>query len=75
MISTLVNSETLPVVKPAYVHIVTLINRKTGDERSLEVVTLTDRFTDVLREISHLRVVRNLRGYEIFEVLDCNVPF
>jgi hypothetical protein len=71
----LLEQQTLPVVKPAFVHIVTLINRRTGDEKSFEVVTLTDRFTDVIREVSHLRAVHKLYGYEIFETIDCNNPF
>ena len=58
-----------------YVHIVTLIHRITGKEASLEIETLSDRFADVMREISHQKVINKLQGYEVFEVLDCNTPF
>jgi len=58
-----------------FTHIVTLLNRRTEDERSLTVETLSDRFADVMREISHLKVVHNLLGYEVYEILDCNTPF
>lgn len=72
------NSATLPSIALAslvFVHIVTLIHRQTGDEKALEVVTLSDRFVDVMREITHLKVVHKLQGYEVFEVLDRNSPF
>lgn len=75
MLPTLEQTETLPVVTPAFVHIVTLIHRRTGHERALEVVTLSDRFVDVMREICHLKVMHKLQGYEVFEVLDCNIPY
>lgn len=62
-------------VLPIFLHIVTLINRSTGVEVSLEIETFSDRFTDVIREISAQKAIRGLLGYEIFEVLDCNDPF
>lgn len=58
-----------------YTHIVTLRHPRTEDERGLTIETTSDRFADVLREIQHQRVMHELFGYEIFEVLDCNVPF
>jgi hypothetical protein len=73
--SVLDNPATLPVVAPTYVHIVTLIHRQTGDEQALTVCTLSDRFAVVLREVTHLKAVHKLQGYEVFEVLDCNAPF
>lgn len=69
------NSATLPVVTHTYRHLVTLIHRVTGDEKALEVVTLSDRFAIVMREITHLKAVHKLQGYEVFEILDCNDPF
>jgi hypothetical protein len=58
-----------------FTYIVTLIHRKTGDEQALTIETLTDSFTSVLNEIHWQRAERKLFGYEIFEVLDCNLPF
>lgn len=58
-----------------YLHIVTLINRRTGQEAVINVETLSDRFADVVREVAHLKVMNDLLGYEIYEVLDCNNPF
>jgi hypothetical protein len=58
-----------------FTHIVTLIHRSTGDEVTLTIETLSDRFCDVIREISHQKAIRKLFGYEIYEVLDCNNPF
>ena len=60
---------------PIYLHIVTLINRRTGEERSLIVSTSSDRFAEVLREVFHLRLMHGLQGFEIYEVIDCNTPF
>jgi hypothetical protein len=60
---------------PIFTYIITLINRKTEDEQSFQIETLTDSFTSVLNEIHWQRVERGLLGYEIFEVLDCNLPF
>lgn len=74
--TVLSNSTALPAIPScAFVHIVTLLNRRTGDEKLLEVVTLSDRFADVMREICHLKVMQKLQGYEVWEILDCNVPF
>jgi len=74
----MITAQNLPIAAetaPAIVHIVTLINRRTEDEKSLEVVTLSDRFADVMREIAHLKVMHKLQGYEVWEVLDCQTPF
>jgi hypothetical protein len=57
-----------------FTFIVTLLNRKTDDEQSFKLETLTDSFCAVLNEVHWQRVERGLIGYEIFEVLDCNVP-
>lgn len=67
-----VTSETVPV----YQHLVTLINRRTEHEVSFTVETLSDRFCDVMREITHQRVERGLKGYEVFETIDLTcLPF
>lgn len=58
-----------------FTHIVTLIHRSTGREETLTVETLSDRFADVMREITHQKVMHKLQGYEVFEVIDCNNPF
>lgn len=58
-----------------FTHIVTLINRVSGDEKALHVETLSDRFSDVMREVCHLKVMNKLQGYEVFEVIDCNIAF
>ncbi|MBL1176844.1 hypothetical protein [Pantanalinema sp. GBBB05] len=59
-----------------YTHLVTLINRVTGDEQALTIETLSDRFCDVMREIAHQRVMKGLKGYEVFETLDLTeLPF
>lgn len=57
-----------------FIHLVTLLNRSTGDEQSFKVETSSNRFTDVLREISHQRVMRKLRGYELFEAIPIAEP-
>ena len=75
MVTTLERIETPVATELAYVHYITLINRRTGDEQGFEVTTLSDRFADVMREICHQKVIRNLLGYEVYEVLDCNLPF
>lgn len=77
MISATLELQTIPTI-PApqvFTHIVTLLNRRTGDERSLHIETLSDRFADVMREVCYLKVMHNLLGYEVYEVLDCNTPF
>lgn len=58
-----------------YCHYITLRNRQTGDEQGFHVTTLSDRFSDVIREVAFQKVDRGLLGYEIFEVLDFNLPF
>lgn len=60
---------------PVFVHIVTLINRRTGDEQAIEVVTTSDSFCEVLRETAHQKAMRKLFGYEIFEALPLSTPF
>jgi len=64
-----------PTAPKVFTHIVVLLNRKTGHEVELTIETFTDRFTDVLREITWQRAERKLQGYEIWETLDCNDPF
>lgn len=65
-----------PIVAPTvFTHIVTLRHPRTEDEQCLTIETMSDRFADVLREIQHQRVMHELFGYEILEVLDCNDPF
>lgn len=58
-----------------YTHIITLINRRTRDEKCLTVETLSDRFADVMREITHQKVMQGLQGYEVYEVLPDYLPF
>lgn len=65
-----------PIATPQiFIHLVTLINRRTGDEKALKIETMSDRAADVIREITHQKVMNRLLGYEIFEILDCNNPF
>jgi hypothetical protein len=52
-----------------FTHIVTLRNRISGDEQTLEIETLSERFVDVMREVCHQRVMRGLIGYEV-----CKLP-
>lgn len=56
-------------------HLVTLINRLSGDEKCLAVRTATNRFMDVLRETAHQKAMCGLKGYEIFEALEVTAPF
>jgi hypothetical protein len=63
------------VAAPTFVYIVVLLNRKTEDEQSFEIETLTESFCDVLNVIHSERVERGLLGYEILEVLDRTPPF
>jgi hypothetical protein len=56
----------------AFTFIVTLLNRRTGDEQTFEITTLTDSFLSVLREIQWKRDELNLRGYDLFEVIALN---
>lgn len=67
--------ETPVATERVYTHFITLIHRQSGHEIGFEVNTLSDRFTDVMREICVQKVSRGLLGYELFEMLDCNVPF
>jgi len=65
-----------PVTAPqVFSYIVTLLNRNTDDEQTLRIETSSDSFCSVLNEIHWKRTERRLFGYEIFEVLDCNLPF
>ena len=79
MLTQTVESQALDVrsiLSPkVFTHIVTLIHRGTGREEVLTVETLSDRFVDVLREVSHQKAIRGLFGYEVFEAIDCNDPF
>ncbi|MBL1176833.1 hypothetical protein [Pantanalinema sp. GBBB05] len=74
---TLVQNPILPTESVrVYKHLVTLINRVTEHEVALEIETLSDRFCDVMREIAHQRVMKGLKGYEVFETLDLTeLPF
>ncbi|MBW4540694.1 MAG: hypothetical protein KME43_16320 [Myxacorys chilensis ATA2-1-KO14] len=67
--------ETLAPTPQIYTHIITLINRRTSDEKCLTVETLSDRFVDVMREITHQKVTQRLQGYEVYEVLPDYLPF
>jgi hypothetical protein len=58
-----------------FVHLVTLINRRTGHEVCLNVETTSDRYAVVSREVAYQKAERKLFGYEVFEVLDLNDPF
>lgn len=58
-----------------YTHIITLLKRSTGQEATLRIETLSDRFVDVMRELSHQKAMHKLFGYEVWEILDCNDPF
>jgi hypothetical protein len=61
---------------PTYVHLVTLINRRTEDEICLKISTATDSFAEVMREICQQRAIKGLKGYEVYEVLECQeAPF
>lgn len=60
---------------PEFVHLVTLVNRRTEEEARLTVYTHSDRFADVLTEIRVQRALRGLVGYEIHEALPCSLPF
>lgn len=77
MVPTTLELQTIPSIPTpqVYTHLVTLIHRISGREESLMVETTSDRFADVMREITHLKVVNKLQGYEVFEVLDLNDPF
>lgn len=48
-----------------YVHRVTLINHKLDRSLKLDVVTFSEAFTDVLREVSYLRNLYKLTGYTL----------
>ncbi len=52
-----------------HTHLITLINRATDDEQSFEVATASDRFCDVVRAVAHEKLIRGLRGYELFEAI------
>ena len=58
-----------------FTHIVTLLNPRTGDEKCLQIETLSDSFCDVYREICHQKVLHKLVGYQIFETLAVDLPF
>ncbi|MBD2076235.1 hypothetical protein H6F86_20610 [Phormidium sp. FACHB-592] len=48
-----------------YIHRVTLINHKLDRSMKLDVVTLSDSFCDVLREVAYLRDLYKLTGYTL----------
>lgn len=58
-----------PIAVKLYQTRITLVNRRTGDEQCFDVVTLSDRFSDVMRSIQAVKAERGLRGYEVFEFL------
>lgn len=51
-----------------YTHRVTLVNHKLDRSIPLEVVTLSDSFTDICREVAHLKSLYKLAGFAI----DCD---
>ena len=63
--------QTIPAIPTpqVFAHIVTLRHPRTEDEQDLVIETLSDRFVDVLREVTHQRVMRGLLGYDIYQVL------
>lgn len=64
---------TVPTL-PVFTHLVTLVNRRTEQEITLTIETLSDRFCDVLREVSLEKAKRGLFGWELFEAIctsDC----
>ena len=64
-----------PAPIKVYKFLVTLIHCKTGDEKLIEVVSVSDRFTDVSREIAHQKSLLNLAGYLVYESIDQNDGF
>lgn len=71
---------TVPTLRPiatpkVFIHLITLINRQTEHEVGLTIETFSDRFSDVMREVSHQRAMLGLRGYDIHEIIDCQAPF
>lgn len=60
---------------PTYIHLVTLINRTEEDEICLKISTTTDSFAEVMREICRQRAIKGLKGYEVYEILQCQAPF
>lgn len=55
----------------AFIHLVTLINRRTDEEACLTVTTASDRFSEVLAAIRVQRQRHGLAGFEIHEALPC----
>lgn len=56
-------------------HLITLINRATGEEFLLTTHTATNSFSDVQREVTHQRIARGMQRYEIFEWLEVTPSF
>jgi hypothetical protein len=77
MIAQIPTSGTVAAIPslPVYTHIVTLIHRSSGKEATLTIETFSDRFADVMREVTHQKAEQKLFGFEVFEVLDLNDPF
>ena len=73
-VQTRFDIQTIPTPQ-VYLHIVTLINRRTHDEVCLHVETDSDRYAVVSRKVAQMKAEQRLQGYEVFEVLDCNDPF
>lgn len=64
------------VVTPlVFTNIVTLLDRRTGEERSLTVKTASDKFSVVLREVQYQKAELGLQSFEVFEVLSCSPGF
>lgn len=57
-----------------FTHLITLINRRTGEEKLLRIETPTNRFADVMLEVASQKVINKLQGFEIFEVLPVDEP-
>ncbi|MBW4469219.1 MAG: hypothetical protein KME45_03040 [Stenomitos rutilans HA7619-LM2] len=61
-----------------YIHRVTLINHKLDRSMKLDVVTLSEGFCDVLREVAYLRNLYKLTGYTLdpeSEIEQLTTPF
>ncbi|MBW4469263.1 MAG: hypothetical protein KME45_03265 [Stenomitos rutilans HA7619-LM2] len=48
-----------------FIHRVTLVNHKIDRSMKLDVITLSESFTDICREISYLRDLYKLGGYTL----------
>jgi hypothetical protein len=61
---TVQTAPVLPVLSESFIHLVTLIHRSPGKEESFKVVTASERFSDVMREVAHQKFMGSLRGYD-----------